>query len=287
MPAPSNAGFVQTDDDTRLRYAIYGSGEPVILLHGGLGNGDYWSNQIPDLVQEHQLIVIDSRGHGRSTRSARPMSYRLMATDVIAVMDRLAIERADVVGWSDGGIVGLELVLNHPQRLNRLVVFGANYNTAGIRLDVQNNPVDAAYSEKARHDYRALSATPDDYEAFVAGMTAMWKSQPSFSETQLRSIRTPTLVVGGDHDEYIRLDHTLALATIIPDAQLAILPGVSHFALWQDPSAFNRVVADFLTHTCGRGTRANQSSSNQSRLTTGSAATASARSTPMARTDSD
>jgi pimeloyl-ACP methyl ester carboxylesterase len=94
-----------------IHYAIYGHGSPVILLHGGLANSDYWGHQVKALALRHRVIVMDSRGHGRTTRDARPYGYDLMADDVIALMDGLKIRKADIVGWSDGGIIGLDLAI--------------------------------------------------------------------------------------------------------------------------------------------------------------------------------
>ncbi len=102
-----------------VHYAIYGHGSPVIFLHGGLANTDYWGNQVPAVAAHHMVILMDSRGHGRSTRDARPYGYDLMADDVVALMDRLEIPRADIVGWSDGGILGIDLAMRHKDRVGK------------------------------------------------------------------------------------------------------------------------------------------------------------------------
>jgi len=103
----------------RLYYATIGHGSPVVLLHGGLSNSDYWGNQIKALAPRHTVIVVDSRGHGRSTRDARPCGYDLMADDVVSLLDTLHIPKADVVGWSDGAILGLDLAIRHPDRVGK------------------------------------------------------------------------------------------------------------------------------------------------------------------------
>ena len=102
-----------------IHYAVYGQGSPVILLHGGLANTDYWGNQIKALEPHHTVIVMDSRGHGRSTRDSRPYGYDLMADDVVALMDVLKVPKADIVGWSDGAILGLDLAMRHRAGLAR------------------------------------------------------------------------------------------------------------------------------------------------------------------------
>jgi pimeloyl-ACP methyl ester carboxylesterase len=107
----------------KIHYAIYGQGSPVIFLHGGLANTDYWGNQVPAVAAHHTVILMDSRGHGRSTRDARPYGYDLMADDVVALMDVLKIPKADVVGWSDGGILGVDLAMRHKERVGKVFAF--------------------------------------------------------------------------------------------------------------------------------------------------------------------
>src|SRR6202158_187692 len=108
-----------------IHYAVYSQGSPVILLHGGLANADYWGNQIKALAPHHTVIVMDSRGHGRSTRDSRPYGYDLMADDVLSLMDVLQVPKADIVGWSDGGILALDLAIRHPDRVGKIFAFAA------------------------------------------------------------------------------------------------------------------------------------------------------------------
>jgi pimeloyl-ACP methyl ester carboxylesterase len=111
MPKADASGTAPVND-IQMYYAIYGAGEPLILLHGGLGHSDVWGYQIPALAQHFKVIAADSRGHDRSTRSAQPYSYALMASDVVALMDHLKIEKASILGWSDGGIIGIDIAIN-------------------------------------------------------------------------------------------------------------------------------------------------------------------------------
>ena len=135
-----------------LYYATIGHGSPVVLLHGGLANSDYWGNQIKALAPRHTVIVVDSRGHGRSTRDARPYGYDLMADDVVALLDTLHIAKADVVGWSDGAILGLDLAIRHPDRVGKVFAFAANTVTSGAQEGVEKNPTFAAFIERAGHE---------------------------------------------------------------------------------------------------------------------------------------
>lgn len=247
-PAP-----ISTDRDgeaeangIKIHYAIYGDGSPVIFLHGGLANMDYWGNQVPAVAARHTVILMDSRGHGASTRDARPYGYDLMADDVAALMDALKIEKADIVGWSDGGIIGLDLELRHKDRVGKVFAFAANTVTSGVKEGVEKNPTFAAYIERAGHEYAKLSATPKEYDAFVDQIGKMWADQPNWTDAQLKGIDNPTLIVDGDHDEAIKREHTEYIAATIPHAGLLILPNVSHLAFLQDPKLFNFAILHFL-----------------------------------------
>src|ERR1700692_621032 len=229
-----------------LYYATFGHGSPVVLLHGGLSNSDYWGNQIRALAPHHTVIVVDSRGHGRSTRDARPYGYDLMADDVVALFDALHIAKADVVGWSDGAILGFDLAIRHSDRVGKVFAFAANTVTSGVREGVEKNLTFARFIERAGHEYARMSATPKDYDGFVAQISKMWETEPNWTDVQLQSIRNPVLVVDGDHDEAIKREHTEYIAATIPGAGLLILPNTSHFAFLQDPRQFNFAILHFL-----------------------------------------
>src|SRR3979490_1377851 len=162
-----------------IHYAIYGQGTPVIFLHGGLANTDYWGGQVPAVAARHTVILMDSRGHGRSNRDAQPYGYDLMADDVVALMDSLKIAKADIVGWSDGGILGTALAIRHKDRVGKVFAFTANTVTSGVKDGVEKNPTFAAFIERAGHEYERYSATPKEYDAFVAQISKMWASQPN------------------------------------------------------------------------------------------------------------
>ncbi|TCK92051.1 pimeloyl-ACP methyl ester carboxylesterase [Paraburkholderia sp. BL9I2N2] len=133
LPVPSDEGYAE-HEGARIWYASYGAGAPVILLHGGLGHSGNWGYQVPALLGAgHRVVVVDSRGHGRSTRDARPYRYELMASDVLAVMDTLQLERAALVGWSDGACVAMVLGSTAPQRVAGVFFFGCNMDPSGTK----------------------------------------------------------------------------------------------------------------------------------------------------------
>jgi pimeloyl-ACP methyl ester carboxylesterase len=245
LPDTERSGYAAVNG-IKLWYAVFGDGEPVIFLHGGLANASYWGLQVPEVSRHYQVIVMDSRGHGRSTRDNRPYGYDLMADDVVALLDVLHIERAAVVGWSDGGILGLDLAIRHPGRVSKVFAFAANTDPSGVVAGVEKNPTFAAFIRRAGQEYRTLSATPRDYDAFVNAISKMWATQPNWTAKQLGAIRTPVLVVDGDHDEAIKRPHTEKIAAAIPGAGLLILPDTSHFSFLQDPDQFTWNILHFL-----------------------------------------
>jgi pimeloyl-ACP methyl ester carboxylesterase len=245
LPPPIESGEAPVNG-IKIYYAIWGDGSPLILLHGGLGNSEYFGGQVPEFAKQYRVIAMDSRGHGRSTRDAQPYSYDLMAKDVIALMDYLKIDKASIVGWSDGGIIGLDIAMNYPDRLDRLFAFGANINVAGLKPDIDKNPTFAKFIENARKDYERLSKTPKEYNDFVTQISQMWATQPDYKPEQLARITAPVAIADGEHDGPIRQEHDVEMAKAIPGVKLVILPGLSHFAMLQDPKAFNQAVLEFL-----------------------------------------
>jgi len=244
LPEAVKSGHAAVND-VRIWYAVFGHGDPVILLHGGLANSNYWGHQVPVLAKRYRVIVIDSRGHGRSTRSQQPFGYDLMASDVVGLMDFLKIRKAAIIGWSDGAILGLDIAIHHPQRLTKLFAFAANSDPSGVK-DIAQSPVFNAFIARAQKEYEQLSSTPDQYESFLNQIRAMWETQPNFTDQQLRKITVPTWIVDGDHDEAIERENTEFMANQIPAAGLLLQPGVSHFSFLQDPQQFNADVLHFL-----------------------------------------
>lgn len=248
MPKPAESGFVDSSG-ARIYYARFGKGDPVILLHGGMGNGDHWANQVPALADKLSVITIDSRGQGRSTRSKDKPSYDQMALDVIAVMDKLKLEKAAIVGWSDGGEIALKLGVHHPKRVTKLVILGANYDAKGSKKRTGGSSTFSAYAAKCRADYRELSKTPRQYDDVQTWLLPIWRNPMGFTKDQLRTITAPTIVADGEHDEIIKLEQIEEMATLIPNARLEVFKDTSHFVLWQDPTSLNKVIVEFLTRT--------------------------------------
>lgn len=244
LPTPVSSGHAPVNG-VKIWYATFGSGPPIILLHGGLANANYWGHQVPVLAKTHRVIVMDSRGHGRSTRDSQPYGYSLMASDVIGLMDYLQVPKAAVVGWSDGAIIGLSLAMSHPARLDRLFAFAANSDPSGVK-DVDKSPVFTAFIARAEKEYEALSATPTEYKKFLAEISNMWATQPNWTAKDLGAIKVRTWIVDADHDEAIKRENTEFMAGAIPNAGLLLQPEVSHFSMLQAPQQFTDDIRRFL-----------------------------------------
>jgi pimeloyl-ACP methyl ester carboxylesterase len=249
LPPATESGYAPVNG-IKIWYAEFGRGAPVILLHGGLANSNYWGKLVPALSPRYRVIVMDSRGHGRSSRDDKPYGYDLMASDVVALMDYLKIGKAALIGWSDGAIIGLDIAMQHPERLSKLFAFAANSDPSAVK-DVEHDPVFSAFISRARSEYEKLSPTPKEYDAFLRQITKMWESEPHWTAADLAAIKVPTWIVDADHDEAIKRDNTLFMADSIPGSGLLIQPEVSHFSFLQDPQQFNADVLHFLERVKG------------------------------------
>jgi pimeloyl-ACP methyl ester carboxylesterase len=245
LPVTNDQGYIE-HGEARIWYATYGSGSPVILLHGGLGHSGNWGYQVPSLVSNgYRTVLIDSRGHGRSTRDARPFSYELMASDVLAVMDALHLEKSVLVGWSDGAATALVLANRAPSRVAGVFFFGCNMDPSGAKPIEASPSLNRCFARHAK-DYAQLSATPEQFKDFVEAVTLMMQTQPNYSPEDLAKISVPVVIAQSEHDEFIKREHAEFLAHAIPDAGFIVLDAVSHFAPLQRPEQFNTAVLAFI-----------------------------------------
>ena len=218
----------------RLYYETYGTGNPLILLHGNGGSINAFRNQIPFFEKYYKVIAIDSRLQGKSGGSPDTISYDLMASDFNALMDKLKIDSAYVLGWSDGGIDGIIMAMEYPGKVKKLAISGANTvpDSSAFKyqdiLDLQNF---------VEHNTTAPPA--------VIALNKMMLYQPQISFDSLRKIKCPVLVMAGDHD-VIKPEHTLKIFQSIPGAELCIFPDSHHNVLQQHPKLFNRIVLTFF-----------------------------------------
>jgi len=230
-----------------------GAGEPVVLLHGGLGSSEDWADQRPALAERFRVIAYDRRGHGRTAATPEPFDYDVMTADAVALLDELGLARARLVGFSDGGIVALLVALRRPDLVGRLVLIGANTRPDGLepRMRGRLESSDAAsYPERYRVAFERLSPDgPDAWPAAFAQTRRLWLEEPHITEEQLATVAAPTLVVAGDRD-LIAPEHTVALFRALPrTARLAIVPGAGHDLPREQPALLNQLLLAFLSES--------------------------------------
>jgi pimeloyl-ACP methyl ester carboxylesterase len=233
----------------RVYYEVHGHGKPLLMLHGGAGNGMQFEHQLPEFSRRFRCIVPDCCAQGRTTDRPGPLSYHEMAEDMVALLDHLHVQSADVMGWSDGGNIGLDLAMHHPERIDHLVTFGANFQPDGLNpQDVEWNATAtaASFGEGMRQGWMKLNPQPEHYEEAMNKIIAMWRSQPRWSLSDLHSIRAKALIVAGEHD-LIRQDHTEQLAHAIAGAELWIVPGATHSVMVEHWDEVNPRVLEFLS----------------------------------------
>ncbi len=232
----------------RMYVEEHGRGPALVLLHGGVGNGRQFEKQVPAFAPRFRVIVPDLRAQGRTSDGPGPLTYHVMAEDVVALLAKLGVRRADVMGWSDGGVVGLDLAIHHPRLVRRLVTLGANFAPDGL------NPPDLAWIDAASADsfgagtreaYEKLAPDPSHYRVAMEKTIALWRDQPRFTRKELGSIRARVLVIAGEHD-VVRRDHTEQLARSIPGSALWIVSGASHSVMLEQPDRVNARVLEFL-----------------------------------------
>lgn len=222
---------------------------PVLVLHGGTASLESMHNQITALAPYRFVIAPDSRAHGRSGMDEGPLRYSQMTDDMIALLDQKQIAKVDVIGWSDGGIIGLDMAMRYPERVGRLVAISANYSTDGVPPKMlsalANVKADAEMFASARESYRRIAPEPDQWPTFLGKVVAMWRSEPAFSPADLGKISAPTLVMAGEFDT-ILLEHTESMAAAIPEAKILIVEGADHFVPMKAPRAVNAAILEFL-----------------------------------------
>ncbi len=242
------AGHFASLRGIRVYYELYGKGPALVLLHGGAGSGTQFEKQIPYFARHDRVIVPDECAQGRTSDRPGPLSYHAMGEDVVALLDHLHVARADLMGWSDGGVIALDVAMHHPGRVRRVVTFGANFRADGLNApDIAWNQTAnaASFGPEMRRFYNSVAPDSTHYEAAMNKVIALWRTQPRWSRQDLGRVRARVLVVAGEHD-VIRPDHTAALAHAIPHSNLWIVPGASHSVMQEQPDLVNHRVLDFL-----------------------------------------
>ena len=216
-----------TVNGLNVYFEIHGDGPPLLLLHGGAGSIP--AKWIPFFSPQFRVIAMEQMGHGRTADAMdRPFHCHDMAEDTVELMRKLEIESAAIVGYSDGGIIGLDMAIHHPERVTKLALVGVNSRTEG-------------YTEK---HWEAVAAAPDDWPAseeygrlspdgaghwpiLLERLQRMWAVEPNFTREEIASIKAPTLIIVGDRD-LVTPEHAVEMFRTIPDAQLCVVPHAGH-----------------------------------------------------------
>jgi pimeloyl-ACP methyl ester carboxylesterase len=241
-------------NDIKVYYEIYGEGEPLLLMHGGGGSIEDFVFQIPELSKHFKIIAVDSRAQGRTTDSDKEITYALMASDMAALIDKLNLGSVYVLGWSDGGNNGLELAFAYPDKVKKLITSGADFNHENwmakddsVVMD-SNDPTilqTKPFLKRYFNDPEKLSPNPEKVPTIKKKLSALWDNYPNFTTEQLKTIKTPTLVIAGDRD-LVSIDQTIELFKALPNSQLCIVPGASHLVLIEQPDQMNKIILEFL-----------------------------------------
>ena len=218
-------------------YIEKGIGEPLILLHGNGEDCSYFAHQMDSFAAHFRVIAIDTRGHGQTPRGDAPFSIRQFADDLLAFMDQHNIEKAHLLGFSDGGNIAMVFALAHPERVDKLILNGANLDASGVKRKIQI-PIEIGYRIAKFFARKSPKAKKN------AEMLGLMVNDPNVNPEELSRIQNKTLVIAGDND-MIKDQHTRLIAQSIPGAELCILQG-NHFIANKNPQSFNEAVLRFL-----------------------------------------
>jgi pimeloyl-ACP methyl ester carboxylesterase len=239
----------------KMYYEVHGTGpgRPLVLLHGGVTTIEMsFGAALPGLSDGRQVIATELQGHGHTADIDRDMTMTALAADVAGLLAHLGVDQADVFGFSLGAGVGLQLALDYPGRIGRLIAASAGYNAAGTHAEIAD-PAQWATStrmptagdfQQMRECYERVAPDPGHFDAFRA-RTGQAAGSMSWTAAELGRISAPTLLVFGDHD-FIRLEHAVEMSGLIPGAQLAVLPGATHMDVMRRPDLTVPLIRDFL-----------------------------------------
>ena len=257
MTSNNASGSYASVNGLEMYYEVHGSrgsaARPLVLMHGGLLTLDSFGPLIPALAKGREVIAVELQGHGRTADTDRDYSLPNLSSDVVALLDHLGVERADLFGFSLGGLTGLQTAIASPDRVGRLIAASAQFRPDGYHPEIfdpsawatsTRMPTQADF-EEMRRDYVRLSPNPEQFEAFQAKVGGAVAAFQGWSDEALRAIAAPTLVVIGDHD-FVRIEHAAEMQELIPDAQLAVLPGTTHVGVVQRVDLLLPMIERFL-----------------------------------------
>jgi pimeloyl-ACP methyl ester carboxylesterase len=251
---PAQGSYVEVDG-LSIYYELHGEGPPLVLLHGGLLTIEAaFGDVLPALAERHKVVAIELQGHGRTADIERPLSLERLADDVALVLAAIGVDGADVVGFSLGGLVTVELARRHPRRSRRLVLASIPTRPEGFHDDVRSPNARPGVGRMPTEDdfraweeaYRAVAPDPDHFSAFAAKLGTFVGSLPGWSDDELRELTGATLVLIGDND-FVRVEHAAHMQEVLPDARLAVVPGATHVGLLHETDLVLPILRRFLS----------------------------------------
>jgi pimeloyl-ACP methyl ester carboxylesterase len=256
MTMPNNSAHAKVNG-LEMYYEIHGAEHddrhPLVLLHGGvLTVGLTFADVLPALSAERYVVAPELQGHGHTADTDRAMTVPDLASDVVALLDQLGIERADFFGFSLGGMVALEIAVRHPGRVGRLALASSPYLQSGVRDEIRSPDHDSpllpsqADFQQMADAYAAVAPHPEHFQDFLAKTSAAANAPLPWTADDLRGLDVPTLLVIGDRD-FVGVEHAAEMQGLIPDARLAVLPGTTHMALMRRTGLLLPLLDEFLT----------------------------------------
>lgn len=250
---PAAGNYLKMSDGTDIYYEVYGSGKPLILLHGGLyGDISEYEKLIPALSKYYKVIAIETRGHAKSGIGHQPYTYQMMAQDAYTVIRHVTKDSILLLGFSDGAVQAMDLAIHHPSLIRKIVFAGGNVSAASYRPDKMEQLKLLSGSSLERDDpgfvadRKKLMPEPQRWAEFVELLKHAWVNQVAFTDEEIKSISCPVMVTAGDRDQYNPIESFVRIYKLLPHAQLAIVPGADHIIFYRQPALMEKIVLDFL-----------------------------------------
>jgi len=250
---PANGHYLPMMDGTKIYNEVYGSGRPLILLHGGLfGDISEYEKLIRKLSEHFQVIAIETRGHGKSEIGHQLFTYELMAQDAYEIIKKTTNDSAIVIGFSDGAVTAMKLTISHPEMVRKLVFAGGNLSLGDYKPGVKEN-LEKITGKSIERDYpgfvngrKKLMPDSSRWDDFVEKLKNAWFNQLNVQPFQLKNVKCPVLVVGGDSDQYNPIEGFVNVYKLLPNASLAIIPNSDHIVFYNYPHLMEDIVTNFI-----------------------------------------
>ncbi len=230
-------------------HGAHGTGSPLVLLHGGSATIESsFGSVLPALAKSRQVFAVEQQGHGHTPDIARPLSYEQMADDTARLLGLLKVESADLLGWSDGANVALQVAIRHPSLVRKLIVSGANYSNDGIDPEAMQwlrATTPENWPREFQMAYARAAPDPKQWPTLVSKLKKMWLEFKGWRPEDIQRIEAPVLVMVGDGD-MVRPEHAVKMFRLLAYGQLAVLPATGHRTLQQRPAWVLSMIAAFL-----------------------------------------